>query len=112
MTKHLRLGEFLLGVEGIALVRHLFDTDAAAEARIEEIRRIVSRDEGVYQLGVDVPIVDALGGYARWSQTYDNPGNPLVQLEQPVVWSILEAISPGVALDAACGTGQATPDVS
>ena len=106
MTKHLRLGEFLLGVEGMALMRHLFDTDAAAEARIEEIRRIVSGDDGVYQLGVDVPVVDTLGGYPRWSQTYDNPGNPLVQLEQPVVWSILEAISPGVALDAACGTGR------
>ena len=45
-------------------------------------------------------------GYARWSQTYDNPGNPLIQIGQPVVWSIFEAVPPGAALDAACGTGR------
>ena len=42
----------------------------------------------------------------HWSQTYDNPGNPLIRLEQPVVWSILDAVAPGAALDAACGTGR------
>ena len=85
VARHLRLDEFLLGVEGIALMRHLFDDDALAETRLEEIRRIACVEEGVYQLGVDVPIVDVASGYARWSQTYDNPGNPLIQIEQPVV---------------------------
>jgi SAM-dependent methyltransferase len=108
VARHLRLGEFLLGVEGIALMRHLFEDDALAATRLAEIRRIACGDEGVYQLGVDVPIVDVVSGYARWSQTYDNPGNPLIHLEQPVVWSILEAIPPGAALDAACGTGRHT----
>jgi ubiquinone/menaquinone biosynthesis C-methylase UbiE len=106
VARHLRLDEFLLGVEGIALMRHLFDDDALAETRREEIRRIACVEEGVYQLGVDVPIVDVASGYARWSQTYDNPGNPLIQIEQPVVWSIFEAIPRGAALDAACGTGR------
>ncbi len=108
VTRHLRLGEFLLGVEGVALMRHLFEDDRLAAQRIEEIRRIVCGQEDVYQLGVDVPIVDARRGYARWSETYDNPGNPLIQLEQPVVWSIIEQIAPGAALDAACGTGRHT----
>ena len=67
---------------------------------------MVCGDEGVYQLGVDVPIVDPVSGYARWSQTYDNPGNPLIEVEQPSVWSILEALPRGAALDAACGTGR------
>jgi ubiquinone/menaquinone biosynthesis C-methylase UbiE len=106
MTRHLRLGEFLVGVEGIALMRHLFEDDMLASKRIEEIRHIVSSGDGVYQLGVDVPIVDSRSGYERWSQTYDNPGNPLIEVEQPVVWSILEAIEPGAALDAACGSGR------
>jgi len=106
VTRHLRLGEFLLGVEGIAMMRHLFEDDAITAIRMEEIRRIVCGEDDVYELGVDVPIVDAQRGYARWSQTYDNPGNPLIQIEQPVVWSILERITPGVALDAACGTGR------
>jgi SAM-dependent methyltransferase len=106
MTRHLRLGEFLVGVEGIALMRHLFEDDALASKRIEEIRHILSSGDGVYQLGVDVPIVDSRSGYQRWSQTYDNPGNPLIEVEQPVVWSILDAIEPGAALDAACGSGR------
>jgi ubiquinone/menaquinone biosynthesis C-methylase UbiE len=106
VTSHVRLGEFLLGVEGIALMRHLFDDEAATQARIEEIARIACGGDNVYQLGVDVPSLDAQPGYARWSETYDNPGNPLIELEQPAVWSILEAITPRAALDAACGTGR------
>jgi len=106
VARHLRLDEFLIGVEGIALMRHLFDEDAQAAARLAEIRRIACGGEAVYQLGADVPVVDVTSGYARWSQTYDNPGNPLIHLEQPVVWSILDALAPGAALDAACGTGR------
>jgi SAM-dependent methyltransferase len=106
VTRHLRLGEFLVGVEGIALMRHLFEDDAVASKRIEEIRHIVSGGDQVYQLGLDVPIVDPRSGYERWSQTYDDPGNPLIEVEQPVVWSILETIEPGPALDAACGSGR------
>jgi SAM-dependent methyltransferase len=106
MTRHLRLGEFLVGVEGIALMRHLFEDDAVTAQRIQEIRHIVSGDDGVYELGVDVPIVDSLSGYRRWSQTYDSPSNPLIEVEQPVVWSILESIPRGAALDAACGSGR------
>jgi ubiquinone/menaquinone biosynthesis C-methylase UbiE len=108
MTRHLRLGEFLLGVEGIAIMRHLFEDDATAAARIEEIARIVGSEDDVYQLGVDVPVVDAQAGYARWSETYDNEDNPLIELEQPVVWSMFDRITPGTALDAACGTGRHT----
>jgi ubiquinone/menaquinone biosynthesis C-methylase UbiE len=106
MTKHLRLGEFLLGVEGIALMRHLFEDDLRTAARIEEITHIVSGGDDVYQLGVDVPTVDSRAGYARWSETYDNAGNPLIEVEQPVVWSIFDGVRPGAALDAACGTGR------
>ena len=108
MTRHLRLAEFLLGVEGIALMRHLFEDDGTAEARIEEIATIVRGEDDVYQLGVDVPVVDAQSGYARWSETYDNDDNPLIEIEQPVVWSMFDRISPGSALDAACGTGRHT----
>ena len=59
-------------------MRHLFDDDAQAAARLAEIRHIACGGEAVYQLGADVPIVDVASGYARWSQTYDNPGNPLI----------------------------------
>lgn len=108
MTRHLRLGEFLLGVEGVALLRHVFEDDASAAARIDEIRNIVCGGDAIYELGVDVPTVDARVGYARWAQTYDDGANPLISIEQPLVWSLLEALPPGVALDAACGTGRHT----
>jgi ubiquinone/menaquinone biosynthesis C-methylase UbiE len=100
------LGEFLLGVEGIALMRHMFEDDATTAERIEEIAGIVSGEGDPYQLGVDVPMLEAQSGYARWSETYDDPGNPLIHLEQPAVWSIFDRLTPGSALDAACGTGR------
>jgi SAM-dependent methyltransferase len=87
-------------------MRHLFEDDATAAARVEEIARIACSENDVYQLGVDVPVVEARPGYARWSETYDNSGNPLIQLEQPVVWSIFDRVPSGAALDAACGTGR------
>ena len=37
---------------------------------------------------------------------YDEPGNQLIDLEQPIVRQILDGLPPGVALDAACGTGR------
>jgi SAM-dependent methyltransferase len=106
MTRHVRLGEFLLGVEGIAIMRKVFADDEGIDARMEEIRRIACGDDEVYQLGVDVPTVDFRSGYARWAETYDQPGNPLISIEQPVVWKLLDAKPRGVALDAACGTGR------
>lgn len=41
-----------------------------------------------------------------WSQRYDEPGNPIIALEEPEMWSLIEALPPGPALDAACGTGR------
>jgi ubiquinone/menaquinone biosynthesis C-methylase UbiE len=37
---------------------------------------------------------------------YDEPGNQIIAIEQPVVWSLFETLEPGRALDAACGTGR------
>ena len=73
-----------------------------------EVRRIVCDDDDVYRLGIDVPIEDVGSGETRWSETYDNPGNPLIEIEQAVVWSLMDQIPPGTALDAACQTGRHT----
>jgi len=107
MARHVRLGEFLVGVAGLGLMRHLFtgDDDAAA-ARMEEIRGIVDSLDEVYGQGFDVPVLDARSGYARWAETYDQPGNPLISVEQALVWAIFDGLAPGDALDAACGTGR------
>jgi len=108
MPRHVRLREFLVGVEGLALIRHLLEgEDATAAARIDEVRRIVdSGDESTYGLGSDIPELDPRAGYARWAATYDRPGNPLISVEEPAVWALLDALPIGRALDAACGTGR------
>jgi SAM-dependent methyltransferase len=108
MTRHVRLREFLVGVEGLALFRHLLEgDDGTAASRIDEVRRIVgTKEESTYGLGSDVPELDPRAGYARWAETYDLPGNPLVSVEQPAVWALLGDLPSGRALDAACGTGR------
>jgi SAM-dependent methyltransferase len=45
-------------------------------------------------------------GYADWSKTYDQPGNPLIHLEETALLPLLAGLPPGRALDAACGTGR------
>ena len=108
MARHVRLREFLVGVEGLALLRELFTgADAPAESRIDEVRRITGEDEAdTFALGIDVPELDVTEGYGRWSTSYDAPGNPLISVEQPVVWELLDAAPVGRALDAASGTGR------
>lgn len=105
MTRHVRLRELLIGIEGMALLRRLYDgTDDEAERRIAEVRRIL--DDDAFASGEATGEADARSGYTRWSSRYDEPGNPMIAIEQPVVWRLLEAIPPGRALDLACGTGR------
>ena len=55
------------GVEGLALIRNLFTEHCEPDARIDEIRRIASGDDDVYEFGVDIATLDFKSGYARWS---------------------------------------------
>ncbi len=45
-------------------------------------------------------------GYKAWAETYDVPENLLIEIEEPIVKSVLRKFKKGVALDAACGTGR------
>ena len=101
----MRLRELLVGVEGLALLRHLYDgDDADADTRLAEVRRLL--DDEVFDDGETTTEADARSGYDAWSERYDEPGNPVVAIEEPVVWSLVGALKPGRALDAACGTGR------
>ena len=87
------------------MLRHLYDgTDADADQRLAEVRTLL--DDETFSAGELTSEADPQTGYRSWSSSYDEPGNPIIALEEPAVWSLLEAVPPGRALDAACGTGR------
>jgi SAM-dependent methyltransferase len=105
MPRTVRLRELLVGVEGLALLRHLYDgTEDAADRRLAEVRRLL--DEDAFSAGEPIDEATPRFGYRAWSQSYDEPGNPIIALEQASVWPLLDSLAPGRALDAACGTGR------
>jgi ubiquinone/menaquinone biosynthesis C-methylase UbiE len=78
-------------------------------AQVRDLREFAATlDQHPANIEFELQEKDVTSGYAAWSVTYDQPVNPLVSLEQPVVRSIIDAIPPGRALDAACGTGRHT----
>jgi ubiquinone/menaquinone biosynthesis C-methylase UbiE len=101
---------YLLGIEGAALLRGMREESADqefVEARIAEIRTLLDTpalaDRGVTAVPGAISSADV---YASWAPTYDEPGNSMIDLEQPIVRRILDGLPVGTALDAACGTGR------
>src|SRR5690606_9017335 len=104
-SRTVRLRALLLGVEGLALLRHLYDgDDATADARVAEVRRLL--DDPASGAGEPTAEASPRDGYAAWAPGYDDPDNIVIALEEPAVWARLEDVAPGRALDAACGTGR------
>jgi SAM-dependent methyltransferase len=105
MTRNVSLRELLAGVEGLALLRNLYDgSDADAERRLQELRTVL--DDPQLSISEPTPEAGAATGYAIWSDSYDDPGNPIVALEEASVAHLLAPVPAGRALDAACGTGR------
>jgi SAM-dependent methyltransferase len=98
---------YLLGMEGTALLRAFagqYDREFT-EARIAEIRALLDSADQLGEGALTRPIT-AAEGYRAWAANYDEPGNGLIDMEQPIVRKILDGLPPGRALDAACGTGR------
>lgn len=105
MARHVRLRELLVGVEGLALLRHLYDgTDDDADRRLAEVRVLL--DDEAFSSGELTSEADPRAGYTSWASSYDDPGNPVIALEEPAVRSLVDPLPTGRALDAACGTGR------
>jgi SAM-dependent methyltransferase len=99
---------YLLGLEGIALLdAWAGDHDRAfTEARLAEIRRLLD-DEQLRDRGVFAERVSTVTAYRQQSAGYDaHAGGGLFTIDEPVVAECLAGRTPGVALDAACGTGR------
>jgi ubiquinone/menaquinone biosynthesis C-methylase UbiE len=103
-------GHFLLGTEGLAVLRQWRQGDPAelARRRGEMVQFGGSTDSGPMSIRFELAELDVRDGYARWSTSYDGAPNPLIRAEQPVVRAMIDRVPPGVALDAACGTGRHT----
>jgi len=74
-------------------------------ARLREIQGLLDSADALGD-GVEAKPMATQEGYAPWAEFYDEPGNQLVELEQPVVREIVDGLPVGVALDAGCGTGR------
>jgi len=74
------------------------------EDRLAEVRALLDAADQLGE-GAETPQVTTVQGYRAWAEAYDQPGNRLIDLEQPVVREILDGLPPR-ALEAACGTGR------
>ncbi len=96
-----------LGVAGLALLRlHAVRDPSQADECVAVIRRILGGLDATEPVEERTPFVDVVSGYARWSEIYDRPGNPLVECEEPVVRAMLDTFEADPVLDAGCGTGR------
>jgi ubiquinone/menaquinone biosynthesis C-methylase UbiE len=101
------LGHFILGIEGLALLRAWLTDPTAADARARDLSRLLADpDAPPLSLRLEVPAEDVRSGYARWAGSYDATRNPLIHVEEPAVRALIDPLPPGTALDAACGTGR------
>jgi ubiquinone/menaquinone biosynthesis C-methylase UbiE len=104
----LKVANYLMAIEGLAMIRNVMREPAATEPRADEVLMIAA---GVDQppLSTMIPIdrYDVESGYSRWAPRYDGP-NPAIEAEEPVFRALVDTgeDAPGVALDAACGTGR------
>lgn len=108
MTRHLTRGELAAGIAGLALLRaHHNDDTRDAEAIKDELASTLAHINEP-PLGQDLlgEPLDPGAGYARWASVYDQPGNWVIDCEEPVVWALLDRLEGEPVLDAACGTGR------
>lgn len=109
MAERPRLGELLLGTQGLALMRLAYGGDEAArQAQVEGMRDLLARYDGDSGLLAPLPGSehDLDAGYALWSQTYDGPMR-LMTVEEPAMHALFDGLPPGCdVLDAACGTAR------
>ena len=98
---------YVLGHEGLALLRACFGGYDAEfiEARFAEMRALLDGPARRAD-GMAVEPVDAVEGYRLWSATYDDEGNGLFDIDEPILYGIIDPLPAGDALDAACGTGR------
>lgn len=97
-----------LGMAGLALLRNwLIGDEKVIRAILDEIADISTSKKTEWGSNKEKAVkYDVFEGYQIWAKTYDVIPNLLIEVEEPIVKSILKKLPLGRALDAACGTGR------
>ena len=107
MVEQSTFGEFILGLEGLAVLRSSLLDPSTVRLRAENILEIAKhREESPWSnpiVGIERSVI---AGYGEWATSYDNTSSPPILAEEPVVRSLLAHYPAGKALDAACGTAR------
>lgn len=107
MAEYSRLGDFILGLQGVAILRNHWVDPAAVRTWTRSIADVASKiDQEPWSEPWHAEERTVRAQYAAWAAQYDAPGNPMVMAEEPVVHKMLSSYPLGAALDAACGTGR------
>lgn len=96
-----------IGLAGLALLRNRSVGDEKTTQEIlDEICKLTKTPKNALSSPSKVKEYSVKAGYQAWAATYDKIPNLLVEVEEPVVKSLLRKFPAGRALDAACGTGR------
>ena len=103
-----RLERLLIGLRGLGLLRAWPLGDSGeAEIQLAAIAEMLAHRDGPPMNEVlELREYDHADGYAAWSETYDEPGNALIDVEERALRPILATLPVGDAADIACGTGR------
>src|SRR4051812_46076077 len=94
---------YMLGLEGVALMRAFAGEhgEEFVSARVREVRELLESAD-LFGEGCSIRPISTIDGYRTWAATYDEPGNGLIDVEEPIVHGIIEGLPPGIAFDVAC----------
>jgi ubiquinone/menaquinone biosynthesis C-methylase UbiE len=108
MEYRVRLERLLIGLRGLGLLRTWpLGDDDEADAQLRMIADLLAhRDEPPMAEVLEFRAYDYHEAYLAWADTYDDPGNALIDVEERALRTILEALPRGDAADVACGTGR------
>ena len=107
MNDQVTFGDFVLGLEGLAILRAWMTDSDTVKARRRKVLEMAGQfADDPWSNPLVAEERDVPSGYSEWADTYDMGGNSVLIAEEPVVHSLFDSYPVGTALDAACGTGR------
>ena len=85
MPEQATFGDFILGLEGLAILRSWMSDPAIVTARTRKIVEMASQiEEEPWTNPMAASERTVTAGYAEWAATYDDSNNPMFLAEEPV----------------------------